>query len=86
MDNKNLPAYPQPVANNMSSEIYATSMLDASLGGMTKREMIAAMCLQGLLSGKVVGSSNPNSVFDLYPEWAVQYADKLLSHLENSQK
>jgi hypothetical protein len=49
-------------------------------GGLTKRELIAAMCLQGLLSN-ASGVLEPRHWVD----WAVIYADRLLEELSKER-
>lgn len=84
MNNKDLPAYPQPIVMSDNGII---STIDAAVSesGLTKREMIAAMCLQGLMSGVNPDDITFNSM-DSAIDAAVQAADKLLTHLENTSK
>lgn len=49
--------------------------------GMTKREMIAAMAMQGLLSMDGISSTHPADV----AKWAVEQADALLAALEGGE-
>ena len=82
-DNKNLPAYPNlgyETSDNGAPGHFTTK------SGISQRTLIAAMCLQGMLSdiGKyvTVGFEQPGKL----PEIAVNYADALLTHLENTSK
>lgn len=81
MENKHLPAYPQPIANDQSSRIYASSQLNDAFGGLSKLEMVSAMCLQGLLANSSY-SSTPESRAEL----AVKHATAILNHLSNTEK
>jgi hypothetical protein len=65
-DNKHAPAYP---TGHSQSGV-----------GFTKRELIAAMCLQGLLANPSNGAT-PQT----YAETAVDHADFLLTHLSNTE-
>lgn len=71
MDNKDLPAYPLFATNGGVIE-----------SGLTKLEIVSAMCLQGLLaSGHYTEQPIPNVV-----ETASIYANALLTHLSNTEK
>lgn len=51
MDNKNLPAYPTPCAMNENGVYLNDSAnINHDISGLSKRELVAAMCLQGLLA------------------------------------
>lgn len=73
-DNKHLPAYPNAFGDDGQ--------------GLTKREFMAAMCLQGFLSN----SACVNKESTTYGFWeniasdATTAADALLTHLENTSK
>jgi hypothetical protein len=83
-DNKHLPAYPCDSKDN-TEQFMATygaaykEYLPPS--GLSKRELIAAMCLQGLLSNPVW----KDSTTDL-EKAAVLWADCLLTHLSNTEQ
>lgn len=49
--------------------------------GLTKRELIAAMAMQGLLANM---GSQDNALTTNIARWAVDYADALLIELEKS--
>ena len=51
---------------------------DKPASSMTKREMIAAMAMQGLLANEDVIRTNA-------PRYAVEYADKLLAELDKTK-
>lgn len=56
--------------------------------GLTKRELIAAMCLQGLLANpecyKISSEKlHPDEVAEFYSICSVEQADELLKQLEN---
>jgi hypothetical protein len=57
------------------------SQKQISLTGITKRELISAMCLQGLLSN-ASGILEPKHWVD----WAVIYADRLLDELSKERE
>jgi len=84
MDNKNLPAYPQPITCKPNSDLYITTDYNTSAMGFSKRETIAAMCLQGLLANKGIMYRNPN--YTLLSTEAANYSDALLTHLSNTNK
>lgn len=65
-DNGRLPAYPPSFA------------ADADKYGLSKREFIAAVCLQGILANKAIGKMTLWST----TQSAVMYADQLLACLE----
>lgn len=82
MDNKNLPAYPTPCAMDESG-VYLnhSANINHDISGLTKLEMVAAMCLQGLLANSSY-SSTPES----RSESAVKHATAILNHLSNTEK
>jgi hypothetical protein len=67
-DNGNEPAW--PIHPHFENGNYVPGS-----SGLTKREWMAAMCLQGLLA-RNHSSGQTNNV-----EWAVNYADALLAEL-----
>lgn len=77
MDNNNLPAYP-----NLDSYETGGTCTPQSGRGLTKRELISAMCLQGILANH----GDSGAPFSAFAEAATHYADALLTHLENTQK
>ena len=50
--------------------------------GLTKRELFAAMAMQGLASVPVVGGDDPSVLADWDAKRAVLYADALLAALD----
>ena len=48
-------------------------------GGLTKREMFAAMAMQGILSSETYGTAGTVT------RWAVEIADELLKELEKTK-
>jgi hypothetical protein len=76
MENKDLPAYP-----NVEISETGETCTHSDYRGLSKRELIAAMCLQGLLA---------NSSLDNTPAWfsdiAIQQADNLLNQLQNTEQ
>lgn len=81
MDNKNLPAYPQPITVGSGGDILTSWGHHSDFAGLTKLEMVAAMCLQGLLANSSY-SSTPESRAEL----AVKHATAILNHLSNTEK
>lgn len=87
MENKNLPAYPDPQRGRDQS--YSNQMPEGCPSGLTKLEMVSAMCLQGLLA-------NPNLTTNLVMRndtWPIEAAaaamlaaSALLTHLSNTEK
>lgn len=63
-------AFPQPFSE-------AAGPIHPDFGGLTKRELIAAMAMQGALAGTAGGHLSPPN---LYQE-AVRHADGLLQEL-----
>jgi hypothetical protein len=82
MDNKNQRAFPVPCVANENG-IYTT--LDAPggifLAGLTKREMLAGMAMQGLIAGKWACPDNTNASPEYNAPIAVAHADALLAEL-----
>jgi hypothetical protein len=72
MENKNLPAF--PTMYDTSEELGIRTE-----GGLTKREYIATMAMQGLLAKYQGQTIDPKG---LCPQ-AVQYADQLLKQLQS---
>lgn len=84
INKKQLPAFPQLESefkgNNIPS-VFTKEM------GLTKRELIAAMCLQGLLANPVYNNPNLRHTMVTVPDTAacaLSYADALLTQLENT--
>lgn len=67
MTEANKPAYPKA---------------DSFCDGLTKRELIAAMAMQGLVSSITMGRSD---VMNFICETSVQYADALIAELERTK-
>lgn len=84
MENKNKPAYPivsdQGYVSHESSLGETQEQRNELLVGLSKREIIAAMCLQGLLA-------NPEFLrtrIDRSPvEEAIKWTDDFLTQIEN---
>jgi len=76
MDNKNLPAYP----NTGSKDITVGDL------GLSKREMIAAMCLQGMLTNPHIVDVLTKDSETWVIEKSTELADGLLTHLEKTNK
>lgn len=79
MSNKNEPAYPtQEVRDLNGNGIMAPSY------GLTKRELIAAMAMQGLLSNNCEepNITGQDSICKHYADISVMYADALLEALK----
>lgn len=53
--------------------------------GLSKREMLAAMALQGILANNNQDSQDPSNV-KYNPELAVRYADALIKELNNTSE
>jgi hypothetical protein len=51
MENKDMPAYPQPITGSTIDGLTEVGDYNACAVGLSKREMIAAMAMQGFLSG-----------------------------------
>lgn len=75
-NNKHLPAYPVPAFADGYS-------------GISQRTLIAAMCLQGLLSNPAITTQSVMGIGG-WPEGAMgpalEAADRLLFHLQNTDK
>lgn len=76
-DNKNLPAYP-----NLDSYENGAPCTPQHGMGLSKRELISAMCLQSMLVNPAISQNT----FEYLSKEAVEAADALLTHLENTQK
>lgn len=70
MENKDQPAYPNPGG----AELYAAA-------GLTKRELIAAMAMQGIVSAL---AASPKIITDRVEvaKISIMYADELLTQLQ----
>lgn len=79
MSNANLPAMPQPHADNLCQQ---TGTVKAEHAGLTKREMFAMAAMQGLCANSIVGSHYHT---DKLSKYAVMYADALLAELERTK-
>lgn len=77
MENKNKPAYP--------AKIHESERLDEyKLLGLTKRELIAAMAMQGLCGPEYQASeSHSNDKAERVAKQAVKLADELLKQLDH---
>lgn len=80
-DNSKRPAYPTSYAYDSDDGITRVTHF-----GLTKREYIAAMCLQGILANGVtfqISSDriDPNEFPELYATVALEHADELLKQL-----
>lgn len=76
-DNKHLPAYPASVEEGMDS---TNNRMLVNYPGLNKREIIAAMCLQGIIS------NSEDRGTDYCARRAVELSDALLTHLQNTEK
>ena len=82
-------AFPQPLATSLGGGMYVSCEKNAQWGGLTKRELFAAMAMQGLLHGAVgfIGNSKDPSAYAHGPcnadvaERSVSMADALLDAL-----
>ena len=68
------PAFPQPIAGCNDGSVYETREKSIDGGGMTKRELFAAMAMQGC-----IGFNGGHA--ETMAERSVQYADALLAEL-----
>lgn len=74
MENGEQPAYPTQ-GNSASGELE---------GGLTKREFIATMAMQGMITGAVELNLSREEA-QLVAAQSIQYADELLKALSNKQ-
>jgi hypothetical protein len=85
--NENEPAYPEQLIQNRDGQFMRASSF-ADVGGLTKRELIAAMAMQGILSnnefGKQMRQSTDLIVGDTVSRLSLQCADALLAALATS--
>lgn len=78
MENRNKPAY--PITDSDGRIRNPETIENGALSGLSKREAIAAMCLQGLLANQY---NLPNKDgYDYCARIAVNAADALLTQLE----
>lgn len=78
MENRNKPAY--PITDSDGRIRNPETIENGALSGLSKRETIAAMCLQGLLANthpSVLEEQTINKCI-----MAIEYADALLTQLE----
>lgn len=73
----NLPAYPCTITEGMDS---TNDRRSVDCKGLTKLEMVAAMCLQGLLANDFRASD------EAFVVKSTSLADALLNHLQNTEK
>lgn len=78
MENKHLPAYPQPIAE-CNGGLSETMDYNNQSVGLTKRELLAAMAMQGLCA------NNFQTSMDLLAIRSVQIAEQLLAELSKPQ-
>lgn len=83
MDNKNLPAYPQALCVGTGGDIITSWGQHTDFSGISKREMIAAMCLQGFCANPHAWEEMTVTQMIIH---ATETADALLTHLENTSK
>lgn len=78
MENKNQPAFPvsEETTDRIIDEIRIFS-------GLTKREMLAAMAMQGLLAGRWACPDNVDCSPEAIAPLAVKHAEQLLIELSN---
>ena len=79
MENKNLPAYPAELEHDENGDIQPVNRSGAFTGiypGLSKRELIAAMALQGILANNTNGGDRV-----LCASAAILCADELLKQL-----
>jgi len=81
MENKDQPAFPTQNSNSASGEL---------VGGLTKREYIAAMAMQGILASLNCEQNGGNGIYHVNDGWvdinrvskeAISCADELLNQL-----
>jgi hypothetical protein len=73
-ENKNEPAYPE-ICDTRNIPLFESS------GGLTKLELISAMCLQGILSYPFRQNEPYENTFERVSS-AIEYAKELLKQLE----
>lgn len=89
MDNKDKPAFPVTVKYDESGKAigYQNGSETGQEIGLSKRELIAAMCLQGLISNPVYNNPDNPKALPTVPNFAIaatKYADALLAELSKS--
>lgn len=71
------PAYPAPIASAYDGGIYNTlEQSGGTLGGMTLRDWLAGMALQGLLQARITFSEDTTKIFAYR---AYKYADAMIA-------
>lgn len=83
MENMNQPAFPDPLRGSVQSYINQTPEKEPM--GLTKRELIAAMALQGLMAVPEKGYDNIDECIRDGASIAVKAADALLTELSKPQ-
>ena len=82
--NAHKPAFAQPIATSSRGEMYCSIEKNPDFSGLSKRELIAAMALQGLCANAEDAKcteSDPES----FAGYAVACADELLRVLEKKE-
>lgn len=78
---KNESAFPQADFVRTGNE--GTPAIGGLNGGLTKRELLSAMALQGLISTLTI---NRDEHAELLSQTAVKYADALIAELERKEE
>lgn len=78
MENKNLPAYPQPIAE-CNGGLSETMDYNNQSVGLSKREYFAGLAMQGMMSNEYRGT------MEQFAKRAAQAADALLAELSKTQ-
>lgn len=82
MSQGHVPAYPQGIATAHDGGIYTGVEKHPDFGGLTKRELFAAMAMQGLVTNtEVAGMIGHQEII----VGAVKLADALLAELEKGK-
>ena len=88
MNNGDMPASPAPSIPEMVQLKGATegtmTTEYVTVNGLTKREHIAAMAMQGIMAA--ISDNTPLPSADIVASHAIEYADELLKQLETKEE
>ncbi len=81
IDQKLAAAYPMSVAINIDGAVLTSK--DVNGGGLTKRELFAAMAMQGWMSAAATAKDPATLMPSVTAKMAVNYADALIEELNS---
>ena len=77
------PAFPHSVAVGPSGDVYSSGELFPGADGLTRRELFAAMAMQGILANEGADATSYEANVSVH---AVAHADALTAELDKEQE